>query len=480
MRIPFPRLLTVLAAALLLAAQASPASAFCGFYVAKADADLFNRASKVVIAREDRRTVVTMANDYEGNPDAFAMVIPTPYVLERKAIRVEEAAKIDALDSYSAPRLAEYFDPDPCARPSAYPENGIAPPPPVFLAAPAPMQADADFGVTVEARYEVEEYDVLILSAAESTGLQRWLDREGYRIPPEARDSLGRYIAMGMKFFVARIDLSRSAAAAEPDWNGYLRPLQISFESDELMLPIRLGMVNADGPQDLLIYFLTPEGRVEATNYPTVKIPTDEEVPPTVEARFDDFYRALFDRQHALHGGRAVFTEYSWPIQDRCDPCIAGLPSRGDLIELGAAWLATDYAVSKEGVLSYVPSTGLVVGPAHLTWLRLRYTAETRPEDLMFRITGDTDRFQGRYVMRHPFEGPVNCPAGYDCLTTQNARFAEEARTMAALTRWDVGEIRGAMRADGYVAPTVSPTGSYSFDSLADWATWVSRGKRER
>ena len=37
------------------------ASAFCGFYVGKADTKLFNKASEVVIARQDNKTVITLA-----------------------------------------------------------------------------------------------------------------------------------------------------------------------------------------------------------------------------------------------------------------------------------------------------------------------------------------------------------------------------------------------------------------------------------
>lgn len=43
------------------------ASAFCGFYVGKADTKLFNKASEVVIAPHDNKTVITMANDFKDN-----------------------------------------------------------------------------------------------------------------------------------------------------------------------------------------------------------------------------------------------------------------------------------------------------------------------------------------------------------------------------------------------------------------------------
>ena len=66
----------LLLALLLFALPISSARAFCGFYVAKADGALFNQASKVVIARQDQRTVITMVNDYQGAPDDFALVVP--------------------------------------------------------------------------------------------------------------------------------------------------------------------------------------------------------------------------------------------------------------------------------------------------------------------------------------------------------------------------------------------------------------------
>jgi hypothetical protein len=50
------------------------------------------------------------------------------------------------------------------------------------------------------------------------------------------------------------------------------------------MLPIRLGMINARGPQDLVLWVLTKNGRVESTNYRTVKLPANINVPPYIKA----------------------------------------------------------------------------------------------------------------------------------------------------------------------------------------------------
>ena len=66
-------------------------------------------------------------------------------------------------------------------------------------------------GVTVEAQYLVGEYDILILSATQSDGLETWLKENGYSAPEGASQVLGSYIRQGMKFFVAKVNLEEHA-----------------------------------------------------------------------------------------------------------------------------------------------------------------------------------------------------------------------------------------------------------------------------
>ena len=61
---------------------------FCGFYVAKADTELFNEKSEVILTRDGFETVLTMSNDFKGDVKDFAMVIPVPTVLSRNNIKV--------------------------------------------------------------------------------------------------------------------------------------------------------------------------------------------------------------------------------------------------------------------------------------------------------------------------------------------------------------------------------------------------------
>ncbi len=421
--------------ALLVAFVSPPAYSFCGFYVGKADAELFNHASQVIVVRRDNRTVISMANDYRGELTEFALVVPVPQALERGQIRIGERKLFERIDAYSAPRLAEYYDADPCARAKASSLLDRAAQAPASVAREEDKRARA-LGVVVEAAYTVGEYDIVMLSARESDGLETWLVRNGYRIPKGASAALRPYVRQQMKFFVAKVNLREQAKTGV----AYLRPLQFAFESPKFMLPVRLGMLNARGAQDLVVYLLTANGRVETTNYRTVRMPANAELPTFVRSDFAVTYKALFDTQAVREANRAIFTEYFWDMSG-CDPCSADPLSRDELRSAGVFWIEPA-AASTTGLIS--PRSG---GEAvMLTRLHLRYTKDSLPEDLVFQETSDHANFQARYVLRHPWSGDENaCAEAKPYFESVHVRQEREAQTLAQLTGWDVNDIRGRM-----------------------------------
>jgi hypothetical protein len=398
---------------------AAQAQAFCGFYVAKGNAKLFNHASQVVIVRDQDKTVMTMANDFQGSVRDFAVVIPVPTKIERGQIHVAEKALIDHLDGYSSPRLVEYFDPDPCAPPPAPMVMKNAVSESITVSGPAPARAKS-LGVTIEAKYTVGEYDILILSATQSSGLVTWLVENGYTMPKGAANVLGSYIRQNMHFFVAKVNLGEQAKLGF----NYLRPLQVAYESPKFMLPIRLGTVNADGAQELFVYVVTTNGRVETTNYKTVKLPSDVDIPLFVRKDFAPFYKALFAQQVKHQDMSAVFLEYAWNMS-WCDPCASEPLSNDELRKLGVFWLDTG-------------------GNVFLTRLHVRYDREHFPEDLVFQQTGDQEQFQARYVLHHPAKAG-NCDAAAVYRRELRKRQEHEAKNVAELTGWDLDEMRRKM-----------------------------------
>jgi Na+-translocating ferredoxin:NAD+ oxidoreductase RnfD subunit len=425
-------------AAVSVAAFGQSVAAFCGFYVAKADTKLFNRASQVVMVRDGDRTVLTMANDFKGDPQEFAVVIPVPTRIERDQIHIGEKALIDHLDAYSAPRLVEYYDENPCER-RVY--DRIAP-----MAAPAPAmsmaaraQAEKSLGVTIEAQYTVGEYDIVILSATQSTGLETWLRQNGYRIPAGAAEVLDSYIKQNMRFFVAKVNLKEQAKLGF----SYLRPIQVAYESPKFMLPLRLGMVNADGSQELFVYALTRKGRVETTNYRTVKLPTGMDLPVYVKQEFAPFYKAMFSEQVRKENMSAVFVEYAWDM-GWCDPCAADPLTPQELRSLGVFWLNdTGQAQSSRPFPPRLPfPTPMGGSDVFVTRLHVRYDKAHFPEDLVFQETADRQNFQGRYVLRHAWTGTASCQEAAKYREDLQRRQEREAQALATLTGWKIEDIR--------------------------------------
>jgi hypothetical protein len=410
------------------------AHAFCGFFVAGNDAKLTNDASQVVLLRKDNRTVMTMSNNYQGPPENFAMVVPVPVVLHKEDVKTLPHDVFDHIDSLSAPRLVEYWEQDPCYVEPPYrnrpmKKGGPYPPP------SAASGGSAELGVKVEAQFVVGEYEIVILSAKDSGGLDTWLRQNKYTIPKGAGDALAPYVRDKMKFFVAKVDITKVKKNAEG--HAVLSPLRFQFDANELRLPVRLGLLNANGKQDLVVYVLHPTKRFEVANYPNVFIPTNLDVADEVRKAFPAFYAELFDQTLAKMNNKAVVTEYAWQTSS-CDPCPVPPLQASDLATLG------DDASKGQGDDPQMrrppmPGRGGPGGGFYgsfaswvLTRLHTRYSKDTLSEDLIFReakpvlggranyngTSSDAgaqvsdageNNFQGRYIIRHYWEGAVKC-----------------------------------------------------------------------
>jgi hypothetical protein len=429
-----PLLLTVVS----VLCFAPAAWAFCGFYVAKADSKLYNQASQVIIARDGNRTVLTMANDFQGNVKDFAVVVPVPTVIKKEQVKVANPNIIERLDAFSAPRLVEYFDSDPCSPKFEEMEALPAPTAGATRGGTQNLQRDRSLGVTVEARFNVGEYEIVILSAKESNGLETWLQTNGYNIPKGANQLLKPYIRSSMKFFVAKVNLT------EFEKSGYefLRPLQIAYQSPKFILPIRLGMINASAEQDLIVYVLSPKGEAEITNYRTVKIPSNVNIPVYIKSEFGDFYKSMFQTSYTKEDRKVAFLEYAWNMAS-CDPCSAEPLNPEELKQAGVFWLDNNVEPNS----NFLPQfrRPFPISNVFITRLHVRYTRNKFPEDLMFQETGNQEFFQGRYIMQHPFTGELKCRAGREYKRSLPQRFENEAQTLAKLTNWNIQDIRRKM-----------------------------------
>jgi hypothetical protein len=387
----------------------STAHAFCGFFVSGADEKLYNNASHVVLLRKGNHTVMTMSNNYKGPPADFAMVVPVPVILQKKQVKTLHPDVFRHVDELTAPRLVEYWEQDPCnPNPRHYAPTGVS----LGGAAKAAAMDDADgaprdYGIKIEAKFSQGEYEILILSAKDSGGLDAWLRDNHYKIPDGAAEALAPYVREQMKFFVAKVNVKK--VKFDKDQRAMLSPLQFSFEANELRLPVRLGLLNADGQQDLIVYLLHPTKRFEVANYPNVPVVTNLDVVQSVKKSFGAFYAELFD-ETLRRNPRAVVTEYAWDTGS-CDPCPGPPLDEHDLDVLGAARVGND-------------------GNWVVTRLHTRYDKQALSEDLVFRGArpleggraegedgggphkakrGESNNFQARYIIRHYWAKKITC-----------------------------------------------------------------------
>jgi hypothetical protein len=440
---------------------AQAAHAFCGFYVAGNDAPMFNDATQVVLMRKGTRTVLAMQNNYKGPLQDFAMVIPVPVVLHEGDVKTLPKSVFEDVERMSAPRLVEYWEQDPCQKERDDRDRVVMMSADAAPSARAQGSAGMNYQVTVEAKFTVGEYQIEILSAKDSTGLDAWLHDQHYKIPAGAEPLLRPYVESGSKWFVARIDPSK----VKFDGNrAALSPLRFHYDSEEFTLPIRLGLANSSGTQDLIVNILAPEQRYEVANYKNVTIPTNLDVVDNIKGKFGGFYAALFDRTVEKNPG-AVVTEYSWAAGS-CDPCPGPTLQPEELATLGldvldpmtpAQVAARDAAAEALKKLNALYSSGTSPTPEQeqqasaeyqrlvqaapretnayelvLTRLHARYGKDIT-NDLVFKtadaIVGgrefvvDTktgkleegaqkssnNNFQARYAIRHPWTGPISC-----------------------------------------------------------------------
>jgi len=443
----------ILAAAVCGAAAApSAAHAFCGFYVSGADARLFNNATQVVLMRKGARTVLAMQNNYQGPTEDFAMVVPVPVVLQKENVKTLPREIFGRVDQLSAPRLVEYWEQDPCMQPK-YDEVDRAVARTSMPMKAAPATGHGDLGVKVEAKFTVGEYQIVILSAKDSTGLDTWLRQEKYKIPEGAAPYLKPYVEAGSKFFVAKVDARK---VKFENGQAMLSPLRFHYDSAEFALPIRLGMMNSAGTQDLIVSILA-DSRHEVANYKNVTIPTNLDVKEEARERFGEFYAALFDRTIEKNPG-AVVTEYAWDARS-CDPCPTPPLTPGDLATLGVDVLDTPMPAASKKAEMVKPKPGKPGKPGKgdavddlladksvapmprrppirmsgfvLTRLHARYSKDGISEDLIFKsasaiaggresrgaggtleegsVPASTNNFQARYAIRHEWTGPIAC-----------------------------------------------------------------------
>lgn len=395
-----------------------------------------NRETVVVMLREGTRTVLAFQNDYRGPAEDFALVVPVPVVLHEGDVRTLHPSVFQSVQRAAQPRVVELWEQDPCPARAVSGGQGMSVGASaggrgaVQSASPDSVEPPA---VRVEASFQAGEYDVVVLSASDSLGLETWLRDQRYAVPEGAASAFRPYLEEGMKFFVAKVNVGRLAALS-PAHAASLRagrvmlsPLRFHYDSERFALPVRLGLANSQGEQDLAIHILSPEGRYTTANYRNRFVSTNRRYAQASAGDFEAMYESLFATM-SRNTPRAVFTEYAGPVvpqrsSSTCLGCARSGVSQQALDALGADQLPGHVAwSSSEGQQRYADFV--------LTRMHYRYGPAGLPDDLVFQrgrpVSGgfeSADRartlpqprpsarneYGVRFVIKHRWTGPVQC-----------------------------------------------------------------------
>ena len=341
----------------------------------------------------------------------------------RRTSRRCRADVFDHIDALSAPRLVEYWEQDPC-RPRRSPTDerrgGVGSGTAVGPRAGAQRRRPRRQGRGAVRRRRVRDRDPL------GAGLGRPRDLaapEQVHDPRRRRGGAGALRARADEVLRRQGEHSKGEATTTTALV-VLSPLRFDFDSDELRLPVRLGLLNADGKQDLIVYVLHPEKRFEVANYPNVFVPTNLEVADEVRKNFAGVLRGAVRRdagarQRQGGGHRVRVADHVVRSRARRRRCSRAIwPPSAPIMRRSQR--PADAAAVVRAAATTATSPSWV-----LTRLHTRYDKATLSEDLIFReakpVMGGRANWDGTSadagragVEREQLPGPLHHPSLLD------------------------------------------------------------------
>jgi len=207
---------------------------------------------------------------------------------------------------------------------------------------PQPAQKVAkELSLDVQAKQKEGEYSFSLLGKDESVAT--WLKSKGYAVPEGAEQAVQPYLQAGMRLVVAQVDTNRVELVGGD--RAQLSPIRFWTEQPYDTIPDRVGLLNANGKQELIVYVLDPEQRYESKNYNNLFPPTNIEVDFAVKERIGEFYAALHDII-AQKNPNSFLNEYAWSADGCGQPCATEPLLIAELLSLGAD--VFEQAVPKE------------------------------------------------------------------------------------------------------------------------------------
>jgi hypothetical protein len=119
----------------------------------------------------------------------------------------------------------------------------------------------AGAAVHVWQELQVGPYDIAVVSSPDPNALIDWLNTNGYTFPPTAVDIVDWYVQKSWCFVAVRLSVQAPAT-------GGLKPLEIVFDTAEIVYPMRISSLSSDAECEVRLYMLA-DHRTECVELPT-------------------------------------------------------------------------------------------------------------------------------------------------------------------------------------------------------------------
>jgi hypothetical protein len=382
--------------------------AFGGFVAAKAEGEAKIESASLVLMQEDRTTVLTIAADYRGPAGDMALIIPVPQRVRAQAVRTLEAGVIERLEQLTAPRMSEVQETDPCEEVySSYRGSFTTTSTVCGVGAPVIVEyidGVPDRPIATAPQFVQGPYAITVVRDSTGEEIATWLREHDY-VVPEQLDTLMTHAEPGRHFVIA--ELPASAIAGHPDEHGLvtaqLQPLQISYERDGLIVPMRFVSANAGEDERDLVVHVIASTHVRPLDRPFVVLPSDVVVNERTYGELDSFHAGVLGLV-----GDNVAIEYVQELTSTRGYVDTYRPiTLDDLDSLGLSELRSAGRWQEMG--GYNREIYGLIDELVVTRLRVRTHNAVADLELGAYVPG-LRSVRTQYQLLHHFPGPVECP----------------------------------------------------------------------
>lgn len=363
-----------------------------GLLLAKDGNPIFNKSSYIIYARNGEHNSITFTGDIRTAADEVLILIPLPTNVKYSDIKTVNIETMNHLLRYSAPRLIEYEDFDPCNPKSQH--RPIIQTDQSFTT----LEMDQAIPATIDLQTKSNmQYDFVMLTSKESVGIDIWLKNYGYSLSQEERRIIHSYQDHNQHFLTIRV----KNFAKEGD---ILTPIQISYNSKTFTLPTKITALNNESKQDTVMMFLTKNSEVILNDNKILDMPVNMAIPTNQKEHFTEFYNKASKKIFSSHP-EVVRLEYSWPI-NACKPCTDQVISLSELSDLGVNW----YHTPKNDLMGLAHPSAAI----YLTRLHAQFDADTFATDFHFSLTAPKNNYQSYFNIFYPVKKEASlCPTDF-------------------------------------------------------------------